>query len=324
MDSAAGERFDTPDGRRYFDLDAAEHALGYGLSNQTEFGTLEHPVTREKDGAIFAIFLRERKFSYFASDAQDRRGLGESNWIGQLDRPAYRAMTSGGRIVDAVRDTVSNINRQLNDRIQAEANAARRAREEQQRSIEFLRTGLLNAETSIKEVEEKSKVFREEHPSAAGPMSEPPLVEWRKRLSELGGSLTPDKTRANEQSLTQLSAEIAKYLNAYAAATDLSVQRKKIEEKIAQYRDSPNGVANRFIDQARIAMQNAERDAEAGVLDFSKSVQQAESHVAAIDQAIIDERERIRLRILRQNIIRGTVLAMLGIFAMVIAGWLWF
>ena len=113
MESAAGERYRAADGRSYEGLDAVEHALGNGLSNRTGFGNWEHPKTGESDGAIFVLFLRDRKFSYFGSDAQDRRGLGESAWMGQLDQPAFRAMRGGGRIVDAAKDTIQSINEQL-------------------------------------------------------------------------------------------------------------------------------------------------------------------------------------------------------------------
>ncbi len=45
--------------------------------NRTDFGNLVHPKTGERDGAVFVLFLQERKFSYYASDAQDRRNLGD-------------------------------------------------------------------------------------------------------------------------------------------------------------------------------------------------------------------------------------------------------
>ncbi len=139
MDSAANESFRAPDGRDYRGLDAVEYALGYGLSNRTGFGKLENPQTHERDGAVFVLFLKERKFSYFASDAQDRRGMGEANWVGQLDQPAFRAMRSGGRIVDAAKDTIESINSRLKTAIQAESDALQRAERERARAVEELK-----------------------------------------------------------------------------------------------------------------------------------------------------------------------------------------
>jgi len=94
-------------------MTAVEHALGKGCSNQTGFGDLKDSRTGKANGAVFVLFLKERKFSYFASAAFDKRGLGECYWIGRLDKPAINAMRNGGRIVDAVKDTVTSISNPL-------------------------------------------------------------------------------------------------------------------------------------------------------------------------------------------------------------------
>lgn len=127
-ENAAGEDYTDADGTRYTGMDAVDMALGKGLANRTGFGTLTHPKTGERDGAFFVLYLKERKFSYFASDAQDKRRLGEDYWEGNLDGPAIAAMRSGGRAVDAVKDTILNINRRLDQRIASEiAQRERRA-----------------------------------------------------------------------------------------------------------------------------------------------------------------------------------------------------
>jgi hypothetical protein len=120
MQQGEGQYFKASDGQEYYDLDAVEHALGHELNNQTEFSSLAHPVSKERDGTIFILFLKERRFSYFSSEAQDKRGLGKSKWINELDRPAFKAMKNGGRIVDAVEDTVGSITRTLDRKIQNE------------------------------------------------------------------------------------------------------------------------------------------------------------------------------------------------------------
>lgn len=123
MQEAETQLFMSADARKYTGMDAVEYALGYGLNNRTGFGKLKHPVTDEADGTVFVLFLKERKFSYFASEAQDRRKLGEAHWIGELDQPAFRAMRAGGRIIDAVKDTVTSINSKLEQAIQTEKTA---------------------------------------------------------------------------------------------------------------------------------------------------------------------------------------------------------
>lgn len=132
LDSAAGETYRTADGRTFTGIEAVNYALGQGLIGQTPFGQSVDPRTGERNACFFALFLKDRRFSYYGSDAQDRRGLGEDNWIGNLDAPAIRAMRNGGRIVDAVKDTIKNIENRLTARIEAERReVARRAAEEQ-------------------------------------------------------------------------------------------------------------------------------------------------------------------------------------------------
>ncbi len=64
MKNSRGQSFD-----HYRGMDAVEHALGKGLSNQTNFGSQLHSKTGESNGAIFILFGEERKFSYVAADA---------------------------------------------------------------------------------------------------------------------------------------------------------------------------------------------------------------------------------------------------------------
>ena len=99
MQNAEDEFYLGQDGRKFYKMDAAEYALSYGLPNRTEFGDLVDEATHESDGAIFVLFLKERELNYFGSDMHDRRRLGRSKWIGDLDREAIRAMKNGGRVV---------------------------------------------------------------------------------------------------------------------------------------------------------------------------------------------------------------------------------
>jgi len=131
LESAQGERFVDAAGISYENIAAVQHALGKGLSNRTNFGSLKHPETGEPDGAIFLLSVRDRNLSYFGSEAQDRRGLGNANWKGQLDAPAIAAMRSGGRILDAVRDTVTSIDERLAARLEQERADRERAHQQE-------------------------------------------------------------------------------------------------------------------------------------------------------------------------------------------------
>lgn len=128
LESAEGESFTDAEGTGFEGMDAVLHALGKGLSNRTRFGSLKHPRTGEQDGAIFVLSMADRNLSYFGSRAQDRRGLGEDRWKGQLDAPAIAAMRDGGRILDAARDTVVSIDARLATAIEREVAEAERLR----------------------------------------------------------------------------------------------------------------------------------------------------------------------------------------------------
>ncbi|MCA9132719.1 MAG: hypothetical protein KDA45_06180, partial [Planctomycetales bacterium] len=243
MEHAAGESFRAADGRTYRGMDAVEYALGYGLSNRTDFGRLEHPQTKESDGAVFALFLRERKFSYFASDAQDRRGLGEANWIGQLDQPAFRAMRNGGRILDAAKSTIETIDEQLARAIQSEVDAEQRANAERVRAAARLARAITAARQRIAEVRMAAANFRLQHPTASGPLARPAWERWEETLAALESEATPDTARALLQRLSQVNDDIQRHLNGYASAQALADQAQRLAEQGELLRRSPAQVA---------------------------------------------------------------------------------
>ena len=128
VQSAGGETYRDVNGRTHRSIDAIEHAMGKGLPATTAFGSLKHPDTGQANGAFFILFLRERNFSYYGSEAYDRRGLGSRQWAGKLDASAKRAMRNGGRIVEAAKDTITDIHQRLANALVQEQ---RRAEQEQ-------------------------------------------------------------------------------------------------------------------------------------------------------------------------------------------------
>lgn len=107
-------------GRRYQGIDAVEVAANVLTRNQTGFGDLVDPRSGESNGAVFILFLQERQFSYAGGAVHETRGLSSDDWKGDLDRPAFRAMSGGGRIVDAVKDTVTEVDRRLTKQFELE------------------------------------------------------------------------------------------------------------------------------------------------------------------------------------------------------------
>jgi len=152
VEQADDERYTDAEGRSYQGVEAVSQALGKGLMNQTAFGQQSHPRTGERDAAFFVLHLKERRLSYYGSEAQDRRGLGEEQWIGNLDGPAIAAMRSGGRVLDAARDTITHISRQLGARYQdlaqrPSATAARSSLESASASLQSARASHRRADS---------------------------------------------------------------------------------------------------------------------------------------------------------------------------------
>ena len=75
MANASGEAWQDTRGVNYYGMDAVENALGRGLGNMREFAALKDKRTGQSNGAVFVLFLRERKFSYFGSQSSHSHRL---------------------------------------------------------------------------------------------------------------------------------------------------------------------------------------------------------------------------------------------------------
>ena len=173
MENARTQRYDSKSG-----MSAVEFALGEGLSNRTPFGDLRDARTGQKNGAVFVLFLEERKFSYFASEAYDTRSLGERYWVNRLDLPAVSAMRSGGRIADASRNTVSSIDDALTKKIEAEQERARLAKSAKSKALEEAKQYSNQLSPLIEEAVTGASNLRSSHPGLTGAVVRPPLSEW--------------------------------------------------------------------------------------------------------------------------------------------------
>ncbi len=186
LESAQGETFTDAEGKTFAGVEAVNHALGKGLMNQTALGQQVDSRTGEPNTAIFVLALKDRRLSYFASEAQDKRGLGEDHWIGNLDGPAKAAMRDGGRVVDAVKGTISGIDRQLASRITAEISARERQavteREARKQQIERADAAIREAGALVNMVESRAADFNRKRPGLAGNLARPDLPRLRAEL----------------------------------------------------------------------------------------------------------------------------------------------
>ena len=321
MNNASGESYLGADGSSYNGMDAVEHALGKGLNNRTDFGKFAHPQTGELDGKVFVLFLQERKFSYYASDAQNRRNLGESNWIGQLDQPAMRAMRSGGRILDAVKDTVKSIDQQLARMIGAEVADAERVKLELQRALESLRSSIAHSRTLIEEVKLASAQYRQNHSSATGPLVQPPIDQWLTEISTIEADASAGTVRDAQQRLTKTDDSISAYLNGYADALGLATQVQQITAKVETV--SSTAAAAAPLADAKKSLEEAEKLVSNGDLGVAEELQKADAAIANGQAIAESERARTEREQLVQAWVRRTIVMMLVLAALIFAAMLW-
>ena len=314
IESANGEAFNAPDGRAYIGMDAVEYALGYGLSNRTAFGEWVHPETGESDGAIFALFLKERKFSYFASDAQDRRRLGEANWVGQLDQPAFRAMRNGGRILDAVKDTVLHVNSRLESAIRAEAADKQRRADELQRTLAVLQAGLEETKRLIERVQTLGDQWKREFETATGPMAKPPLAQWRQKILEIENHLEQKDVPAVTQQKASLVTELDRYLNMYAASADFAAQIRQIDQAVNSYKESPYPVAHQGAKEIEKLVDQAKQERSLGKFEFVETLRKVTQKIGEVGLDIEKEVARIQQEEFKANLIRSAVWGTTAIF----------
>jgi hypothetical protein len=286
--NAAGESYTDATGATFTGMDAVENALGQGLPNRTAFGQLTEPLTGEPNAAYFILFLQERKFSYYGSTAQDRRALGEDQWQGNLDRPAIAAMRSGGRIIDAVKDTVGNINDRLTQKIRSDQRQRERqaaqAEEAKQRAQQRAETELASAQEALTRL------------AAAGsavPILLPLQLQWTNAQTLLAGN---DPVRAaTEATKTRQAAEAAlRSLDELERAPELF---RKLESSLARQRQRPHWQAGQVqLGQAEKSLAAAKVAAEEGRLEFSIHGQAAERSLDAAERVIIQAAKLQQIR----------------------------
>jgi hypothetical protein len=290
-ESAAGEDYTTAEGRRFSGLDAVDEALGRGLPNRTSFGQQADPRTKEPNGAFFVLYLKDRKFSYFGSDAQDRRGLGEDRWQGNLDRPAFAAMRSGGRVVDAVKDTITNINRQLDQKISAEIAARDRKLADEQtertRSLERAKAGLKTATDAFVLLEQKVGDLSRERPNLSGDLARPDFAQIRAELQMAqsalaGGDLS--RVTGPAQRVRERAESLIRMIDEYRVAPEkLDRVARGIDEQARRKRAQS---AAQQLGSAREALGKARHEHDRGDSSYAAHLETAQVALASADTAI--------------------------------------
>ncbi len=282
LESAQGEEFTDAEGHSYQGMDAVEHALGKGLPSRTAFGQWTDPRTGERDGAFFVLFLKDRKFSYFASDAMDRRGLGEDRWQGHLDQPAIAAMRTGGRVVDAVKDTITSITKQLTQRIETEkADAVRReaeAKAARQRALELAQAAMQRGDESVTRLEQALTEWRGSQPNMDGDLTRPDLAAMRADLTSASAALENGNSSAAK---ALADAVQVRSVQAEKTIADHRAAGSALEEwgrKLDHLATHPFAAAGRTqMDEARAALAQAKQAHTRGDSSYLKATATVEA-----------------------------------------------
>jgi hypothetical protein len=318
MENAADE-VSIQNGQKYFGVDAVLQALSKGLNNRTDFGKLKHSKTGEAHGCIFTLFLKQREFNYYGSDAQNRRGLGMESWKGKLDQPARRAMMGGGRVIDAVKDTVRSINEQLERMIANEAADAERVEREARRAVANCQSAIEHSRQLVDTVKLAAAKLRDKFPQAQGALANPPLDAWRSKLDALAEELTANSVRESQLKLNAIDEEIQTHLNAYAANDGLASNVESIQNQLTTLATAPNNVASSTIKDVKQLIAEAERLMSNGETGVQEMLAKAAAS-AAEGQAIVKaEVARLDRAAVVQAWIRRTALAMAGLFVFFLA-----
>ncbi len=311
--NASGENYQSLDRRSYQGMDAVEYALGRGLALRTSFSELVDPRTSETDGAVFVLFLDERKFSYYASVAQDVRSLGEAHWVGELDREAFRAMRGGGRILDAVRGTVLSINSRLSKKINAEMEQAEREKRARQRAFVNLKTDIASLRESVLGAKGRGELWASKFPEATGELTTPPIEDWRRRIDELEGFLTEETTSKSRERYNEVSHEVEGFLNAYAEYETFDGNVHPIEIGIQELNSSELAVGRPMAAEAQKHLEVARETRTKGERGLSDLLSKARNAVASGHEAIAAEQDRLKRVESRKNLIWKTILVTAGI-----------
>ncbi|MEM1294545.1 MAG: hypothetical protein AAGH89_04215 [Verrucomicrobiota bacterium] len=258
VQSTAGEQIRDSVGNRYTGMDAVEVAANVLVRNQTEFGQLKDQRSGEKNGAIFILFLSERKFSYSGGEVHERRGLGEKNWSGDLDRPAFRAMSRGGRIVDAVTGTVKEVSRRLDQQFQLERERRQREIESAKRLQSEAESMLGQAGREVDELDDALQAFIEANQNPPGDLARPPLNDLRKQLEESALAIKANKA---DVALRQIG-QIRDFVRGHAGALrDYPKARDKfasLAEELAEINPVDQNWGRERLEQAQSELERAE------------------------------------------------------------------
>ena len=328
MQSASDQRYVNTDGRVEVGMDAVE----LSMSDLMEVGSYRdqtNSITGEQDAAVFILFLKERKFSYRAAEAFSRRGLGQNRWIGKLDRPAYRAMRGGGRIIDAVKDTVKSINAPLRNAIEEEQKIAKKRQRQRQRTIDGLSAKLSQVQDKLARIEKYAKDVRDAKPSATADLTAPKIGDIESQLTDLRKTVTASGTNAKtdlsslKKNVDQIGNASDDWINLYNEYARFGDSEKQLQQRRDQLQTDAGELQPAIDDQlteVNTMLASARKAWDAADSKFQKHLNSANHALENATTALADERTLVAQKKSRRSLIRRVTMAVTGFLSTILAG----
>ncbi len=290
-ENADGETYTDAEGHAYQGVEAVNQAMGKGLMNQTAFSQLVDPRTHEHDAAFFILFLREHKLSYYGSDAQDRRGLGEDHWPGNLDQPAVSAMRNGARVVDAVKDTITQIDRRLDTQIAAEINARKQQAAAElaarTQALEKARASVESARADYSLLEAKAGEFARQHNDQTGDLTRPDLASLRADLKVAEDALARGDTARAQKAAGQVGPRAQAIVRAIDQYPADARKLESLARRIAHEQQRPHAkAAAAQLQAAQAALESARHEYARGDSSYVPLLENASRAVTTAETAV--------------------------------------
>ena len=328
MEDASLQRYTNRDGRIETGMDAVELFLG-DLADVGSFRSLVNPVTGEQDGAVFILVLKQRNLSYRASEAQNRRGLGQNRWIGNLDRPAFRAMRGGGRVLDAVRDTIASINQPLDRAIIQEQKVAQQKLQQRQREIDALMAKIGDVENTLKRIETSAKTVAKENPDSTADLTSPDVASIRQQMTEIKKTLKAKDAKLGsiKQSTAQVVTESGDLINIYREYERFETSEKQLIQRKDQLATDAGDLksdlktslakVDKMLSDARSAYENADSE-------FQKHLNSATHELSDTTKQLQRLQAEQQQQQARKSFIQRAIAAIGSVFTALFAGlFLW-
>ena len=146
----------------------------------------------------------------------------------------------------------------------------------------------------------------------------PPLAQWQQTLSELQANLDHDNLRRSSQQVSDVDAQIHRYLNWFAEFDAFPARLAAFKKQQQTLSALPNDVGRPYADQATQLMATAEKQFADHDPTFIESLDGVDQAIAAGQQAGRAEQDRLAAAEARRRLMRNSAAATLFVVAVAV------